>query len=93
MAITISGSVTIQDKKGQQHVVKTDEIPFDESDTQQAQGNCRTHEGSWEEDDWSVTISVEEYPEGACNGHQISVENCSVVQDNVQCRNGAEEEM
>ena len=91
MPITITGSVIVQDNNGQQHTINSEDIPFEESQTEQAQGSCITHEGRWEGKDWSVDISVEEYPSGACNGHTISTENCTVVKDNIKCQNGGVE--
>lgn len=85
MAIEITGTIIVQDENGQNHVIDADDMAFDIVSTDE--GNMGTKsicEGNFELDHFSVTASVEEYPTGVYNHHEIDVQNCQVIQDNLE---------
>jgi hypothetical protein len=85
MAIEISGTITVQDGNGQNHIIDANDMAFDIVSTDEGNMGARSiYEGNSELDDFSVTVCVEEYPTGAHNHHKIDVQNCQVIQVNLE---------
>lgn len=88
MAITISGNIEVQTDNGQNYTIDADDLGFDMVSTDEGKmGPKLFYEGNYELDNFSVTASVEEYPPGAYNLHEILVDGCQLIQDNLQFNN------
>lgn len=88
MAITITGTIEVQDNNGQNHIIDADDMGFDMVELGEgSMDDKNTHQGVCEEGNLTVTVDVEEYPKGAYNGHDIDVEGGKLVNDNLKFDN------
>lgn len=88
MAITIEGTLVVQDQRGVQHTIEGDDfnIDVDVYVEERAQGQESIHEASYEPEgqDFSVIIDIAEYPVGAYNHHEFRFDGCTLVQDDLE---------
>lgn len=79
---SVSGSILVTDNHGNQHTLDADDLNFEEVARYNKQmGSEVQYLAESDYGDWSITIEVWEYPKGAYNHHDITVDGGSHTGD------------
>ncbi len=84
MPINIEGTIQVRDEHEQVHTVDGDDFNIEDPEVEErAQGPAYLYEATYENDDanFSITIRVEEYTIGVYNYHEVTVDRCIILQN------------
>jgi len=87
MPVTIDGTIQVRDEQENVHTIDADDFNIDDPEVNEdAMGPQSLYEATYENDDadFSITVQISEYPEGAYNHHEVHVEGCTILQNQLQ---------
>ena len=85
--ITITGNIVVTDVTGNVHTISSEDMNIEVVETiDREQGDETAYQGEYEDDtnQFSVTVDVYEYPVGACNLVEVTVDGCTLVSHTIQ---------